>query len=166
MTTRALRVFLWISVLSWGVGLGAKLFDLIVVAGAWSAGPPGSLALLPYGPHYPINPGGFFLPLSVLMLIGVVGSLISGWKADFALRVWLWLSLVMFLIIWAATPTIFWPMNHNLYYGATGKISTSGAALAQLARRWVICDWLRVGVIAVGFISSVRAISIPTTKKV
>jgi ABC-type arginine transport system permease subunit len=119
----------------------------------------GPLALLPYGPHYTINPGGFFLPLSALMLIGVIGSLIRGWKTHSELRVWLSLSLVMFLIIWAATPTIFWPMNHNLYYGATGKISTSGAELAQLARRWVICDWMRVGVIAVGFISSVRAIS-------
>jgi hypothetical protein len=34
-----LRFFLWVSVLTWGVLLGAKLFDLRVVAGAWSARP-------------------------------------------------------------------------------------------------------------------------------
>ncbi len=165
MTTRTLRAFLWISVLSWGVGLGAKLFDLLVVAGAWSAAPPASLALLPYGPRFPVNPGGFFLPLSVVMLIGVVGALISGWKAGSELRRWLWLPVVMFLIIWAATPTIFWPMNHDLYYGAIGKISRSDAELVQLARRWVALDWVRVGVIAVGLISSVRALRVSATNR-
>ena len=34
-----LRFFLWVSVLAWGIVLGAKLFDLRVVAGAWSAAP-------------------------------------------------------------------------------------------------------------------------------
>jgi hypothetical protein len=67
MTWRArlTRVFLWISVLSSGIGLGGKLFDLMVLAGAWSAAPPASLAFLPYGPHFPMNPGNFFQPLSV-----------------------------------------------------------------------------------------------------
>jgi hypothetical protein len=51
------RGFLWLSVLGWGIGLGAKLFDLLVVAGAWGAGPPTSLALMPYGPRYPMNLG-------------------------------------------------------------------------------------------------------------
>jgi len=153
-------------VLSWGIGLGAKLFDLLVVAGAWSAAPPASLALLPYGPHFPINPGNFFLPLSVLMLIGVLVALISGWRAPSELRLWLWLPVIMFLIIWAATPTIFWPMNHDLYYGAIGKFSRSDAELARLVRRWIAFDWVRVGVIAIGFISSVRAISMLATRKV
>src|SRR4029453_18007654 len=54
---RVMRFFLWASVLGWGIGLGAKLFDLIVVAGAWSASLPASFALLPYGPRFPINPG-------------------------------------------------------------------------------------------------------------
>jgi len=165
MITRALPAFLWISVLSWGVGFGAKLFDLVVVAGAWSAAPPASLALLPYGPRFPVNPGGFFLPLSILMLIGVVGALITGWKASSELRLWLWLPLIMFLIIWAATPTVFWPMNHDLYYGAIGKIRRSDTELIQLTRRWIIYDWARVVVVAIGFISSVRALSVAATNR-
>jgi hypothetical protein len=44
------RGFLWFSVLGWGIGLGVTLFDLIVVAGAWGASPPSSLALMLYGP--------------------------------------------------------------------------------------------------------------------
>ena len=53
---RLMRAFLWSAVVGWAIGFGAKLFDLVVVAGAWSSSPPASFALLPYGKHYPINP--------------------------------------------------------------------------------------------------------------
>lgn len=162
---RLLRIFLWISVLSLGIGLGAKLFDLMVLAGAWSAAPPASLALLPYGPGFPMNPGDFFQPLSLPMLVGILGALISGWKTPFEYRVWLWLPVIMFLILWLLTPTVFWPMNHELYLAASGSSGRSEAEVIQMARRWVTLDWLRVAMIAVGFISSVRAISLPIVAK-
>ena len=75
-----LRFFLWVSVLAWGVVLGAKLFDLRVVAGAWSAAPPESLSLLPYGPRFPVNPGQFFAPISATILLAALGALIAGWN--------------------------------------------------------------------------------------
>jgi hypothetical protein len=64
---KALRIFLWIVVLGWAIALGAKLFDLVVVAGAWSASPPTSFALLPCGKRYPIDSADFFIPLSVIL---------------------------------------------------------------------------------------------------
>ncbi|MDQ2835333.1 MAG: hypothetical protein M3Y50_16640 [Acidobacteriota bacterium] len=109
------RSFLWVSVLSWGVGLGAKLFDLLVLAGAWAATPPASLALYPYGHSWPLNPGTFFQPLSVLILLGSIGALASGWKTPFTYRLWLLIPLGAFLVIWVATPTIFWPIINDLY---------------------------------------------------
>ena len=78
--TQLTRGFLWVSILGWGIGLGAKLFDLLVVARAWGAAPPASLALMPYGSRYPMDPGDFFQPLSALMVVGILGALISGWK--------------------------------------------------------------------------------------
>jgi len=54
-------------------------------------------------------------------------------------------------------------MIHELYGAATGKMVRSDAELIALARRWIICDWFRVGLIAVGFLASVRAISLPIT---
>jgi len=154
------RGFLWFSVLGWGIGLGAKLFDLIVVAGAWGAAPPTSLGLMPYGPRYPINPGDFFQPLSALMVVGILGALISGWKTRLEYRIWLWVPVISFLIIWILTPTVFWPMIHELYGAGSGKIARSDAELIALVRRWMIWDWLRVALIATGFLSSVRALSI------
>jgi hypothetical protein len=156
---KAMRIFLWISVIGWGIGLGAKLFDLLVVATAWSASPPASFALLPYGSRYPINPGDFFQPLSIVMVIGIVGALISGWKS--AVRGWLCLAVIMFLIIWAITPAIFWPMIRQLYGTAIGRVTATDVESVSLAHRWLVWDSFRVCLIAVGFIASVRAFSFP-----
>jgi hypothetical protein len=163
VTMRLMRFFLWASVLGWGVGLGGKLFDLLVVAGAWSASPPASFALLPYGPRFPMNPGDFFQPLSIIMAVSVIAALISGWRAPRQFRLWLWLPVIMFFIICAITPTVFWPMISELYGSAKGRISHTDAELVQLAHRWIVWDWFRVSLIAIGFVASVRAISLPVT---
>jgi Domain of unknown function (DUF1772) len=158
---RLTRVFLWLSILASGIGLGAKIFDLLVLAGAWGASPPNSLKLMPYGAAYPIDPGNFFQPLSAILLVAILGALISGWKTPWEYRVWLWLPVLMFILIWIFTPTVFWPMISELYRLGRGKIVESDAQVIGLVRRWVIYDWLRVAAIAVAFLSLVRAISIP-----
>jgi len=154
-------MFLWLSILAGGIGLGAKMFDLLVLAGAWGASPPGSLMLMPYGARYPIDPGNFFQPLSAILLVAFLGALISGWKTPLEYRVWLWLPLLMFIILWIFTPTVFWPMIRELYGVGRGTIVESDAQVLRVVRRWIICDWLRVVAIAVAFLSSVRAISVP-----
>ena len=158
---RLTRAFLWFSVIGWGIGLGGKIFDLLIVAGAWSAKPPSSFNLLPYGHRFPLNPGDFFQPLSLVMVFGIVGALVSGWMTPFRYRVWLLLPVISFIVLWAFTPTVFWPMINELYGAATGKIVRTDAELILLARRWIIWDWCRVVGIAVGFLSSIRAISMP-----
>ena len=158
---RLTRMFLWLSILAAGIGLGAKIFDLLVLAGAWGASPPSSLKLMPYGAAYPIDPGNFFQPLSAILLLAIAGALIGGWKTPWEYRVWLWLPLLMFILIWIFTPTVFWPMISELWGVGRGRIVESDAQVVQLVRRWVIYDWLRVAAIAVAFLSSVRAISVP-----
>lgn len=163
MRTRLFRLFLWLSVVGWGIGLGGKLFDILIVAGAWGASPPGSLALLPYGPRFPMNPGDFFQPLSIVMAVSVVAALTCGWKEPRRFRLWLWLPVIMFVIIWAITPTVFWPMIRELYRSSIGKISHTDAELVQLVRRWIAWDWFRASLIAVGFVASIRALTLAGT---
>ena len=157
------RAFLWVSVLAWGIGVGAKLYDLRVVAGAWSASPPESLTLLPYGPRFPVDPGKFFIPTSLTTLVAAFGAVISGWKTPFRYRVWLWLSAVLILAVWIFTAVAFWPSNAALFAAATFATSEakSKAELVRMAHQWVTYDWWRVAMMAAGFISAVRAISIP-----
>jgi hypothetical protein len=160
---RLMRVFLWVAVLAWGIGVGAKLYDLRVVAGAWSAAPPESLTLLPYGPRFPVDPGKFFVPTSLSTLVAAFGALFSGWKTPFGYRVWLWLSAALILAVWVFTVVVFWPNNAALYAAVSGVTSEakSKEELIRLAQQWVTYDWLRVAMMGAGFISAVRAISIP-----
>ncbi len=157
--TRSLHFFLWVSVFAWGIGLGAKLFELIVLISAWAANPPESLSLLPYGPRWPFNPGDFFQPASVLLVVGTVGALVSGWNTVRTYKAWLWASAFILLIIWIVTPTIFWPMIRELYGASTGSKPLTEVAARSLAGRWVLYDWGRAALSAAGFVCSIRAIS-------
>src|SRR5439155_23194485 len=101
---RWLLFFLGLAVSAWGIGLGAKLFELTVLIPAWAANPPQSLNLLPYGPRWPNNPGDFFRPLSAALALAPVGTLIAAWKTRPAYKAPLWLALGPLMLIWASTP--------------------------------------------------------------
>jgi hypothetical protein len=77
---RVCRSFLLLAVLVGGPLLGAKLFDLVVLAGAQGANPPASLAMMPYGKAWPVDTGVFFIPLSTLMLVAGFSALVTGWR--------------------------------------------------------------------------------------
>jgi hypothetical protein len=53
-----------------------------LISTAWGANLPQSFDLLPYGKQVPVDPGNFFQPLSVLILVGSLGALISGGGAQ------------------------------------------------------------------------------------
>lgn len=114
---------------------------------------------MPYGPSYPYDPGDFFLPLSILLLIGAVGSLVCGRKALRNYKILLWVSFLSLVVIWLATPTLFWPMIGDLYYAGTGSRPLEVSAAQSLVNRWLTLDWLRTALIAVGFVSAIQAIS-------
>ena len=160
---RVTRVFLWVSVLAWGILLGGKLFDLRVLVGAWSASPPESLNLLPYGPRFPVDTGDYFFPSSVALLVCSFGGLIAGWNTPWRFRVLLALPALMLLVTLIFTVLWFWPANGALWAvasGAPNAIQDRGEVI-RLVNQWVTYDWLRVADGAVGFVSSVRAISVP-----
>jgi hypothetical protein len=160
---RITRMFLWISVLAWGILVGGKLFDLRVLVGAWSASPPESLSLLPYGPRFPVDTGDYFFPSSVALLVCSFGGLIAGWNTPPRFRALLAVPAVMLLVTLAFTVLWFWPANAALWGVARGapNAMTDHEAIDRLVAQWVRFDWLRVAVGMIGFVCSIRAISVP-----
>jgi uncharacterized membrane protein len=156
------RLLLWMSVLAWGIGTGAQLFDRLVLVSAWSATPPQSLVFLPYGSHFPVSTGAFFLPISLATLVGAIGALVTGWKTSTAYRLWLWLSAVLILAIFALTIVVMLPMNAALFVADPGATLTPTANpdVVQIVQRWVFYDWIRIAMLAVGFVSAVHSISL------
>lgn len=71
------------------------------------------------------------------------------------------MGTLAFLLIWAITPTVFWPMINQQYDFATGKVVATPDEAMALTARWVRWDWGRIVLIAIGFIASVRALSAP-----
>jgi Domain of unknown function (DUF1772) len=161
--TQLTRAFLWISVLAWGILVGGKLFDLRVLVGAWSASPPDSLSLLPYGPRFPVDTGAYFFPSSVALLVCSFGGLIAGWNTPWSFRALLAIPALMLLVTLVFTVLWFWPANAALWAVASNAPNAlqDPGEVAALVRRWVMYDWLRVAVGMTGFICSVRAISVP-----
>ena len=160
---RVTRVLLWVSVFAWGVLFGATLFDLRVLAGAWSASPPESLSLLPYGKRWPVDTGEFFIPSSASLLLATFGALVAGWKTGPGYRALLFISAATIFGVLVFTVLVFWPMNAALWAVASGsaKALKDADAIRALVHQWIILDWLRLAIGAVGYIAAIRAISIP-----
>ncbi len=142
---------------------GAKVFDLVVLAGAWSAAPPASLRLLPYGAAYPVNTGDFFIPPSALLLVATWIAVFAGWRTPMRYRRWLLASALTILVVLVFTVASFWPMNATLWAvakGAPGALQDQ-AVIEALVHAWLRNDWLRVIAATAGFLSTLRAISLP-----
>jgi hypothetical protein len=152
---RSLKLFLWVAVIVATIGLGGKLFDLIILAPAWAAGPPESLKLMPYGPKYPLDPGDFFIPVSIIIIVSYSSALIAGWKALPSARMLLVVPVLLVLIGAIATPTLFWPMIRELYGAGIGTVSYNDDSLRALVRRWFVLDTLRTLLLIAGLICHV-----------
>ena len=157
------RSFLWLAVLVGGPLLGAKLFDLLVLAGAWSAAPPSSLAMMPYGKAWPVDTGLFFVPFSAAMLVAGFGALAAGWRTPWSYRWLLCLPSIGILLLLILTVVEFWPMNAALYYHGihSAKDTISDAQSVAMTARWVALDWVRVAGATAAFVAPLRAMTLP-----
>ncbi len=160
---RATRAFLWVAVLVGGPLLGAKLFDLLVLAGAWSANPPTSLVMMPYGKAWPVDTGVFFIPFSAAMLVAGFGALTAGWRTPWRYRWLLCLPSVGILLLLILTVVAFWPMNAALYYHGvhSAKDTITDAQSTALSRQWVMLDWVRVAGALASFVAPLAALTKP-----
>jgi hypothetical protein len=160
---RVTRSLLWVSVIAWGVLLGGKLFDHVVLVSAWSARPPESLGLLPYGERYPVDTGDYFFPSSVALLLCSLGLFISGWRTPHGYRLCLFVPPLMLLVILALTIGWFWPANTALWHVAQGAPGAmhDPTAIKTMVGQWVAFDRMRIVAGLMAFVLCIKAISVP-----
>ena len=165
---RVCRSFLWLAVLVGGPLLGAKLFDRVVLAGAWGANPPASLAMMPYGKAWPVDTGVFFIPFSALMLVAGFAALVAGWRTPWRYRWLLCLPSAGILALLVLTVVAFWPLNAALYYHgiASPKDTITDAQSVAMTRQWLTLDWLRVAGATAAFVAPLKALTLPWPKEV
>lgn len=163
MRERITHTLLWVMVFTGGLVLGAKLFDLRVLVGAWSHSPPESLNLLPYGPRWPVDTGDFFIPLSGGYLLASLAGLVAAWPTPLKYRGLFLVSFATCFIGLVLTVTQMWPRNAALWAVAKGspKALKDTAAIIHLVREWVMLDWVRMALGTTGYMAAIRAISVP-----
>lgn len=165
---RVTKTFLWLAALVGGPLLGAKLFDLLVLAGAWSANPPHSLAMMPYGKAWPVDTGVFFIPFSAGMLVAGFGALAAGWTTPWRYRWLLCVPSLGILALLVLTVVAFWPMNAALFYHGVGssRDSITDAQSIAMARLWIQLDWVRVMGATAAFVAALRALTLPWPQEI
>jgi len=165
---RATKAFLWLAVLVSGPIVGAKLFDLVVLAGAWSADPPQSLTMMPYGKAWPVDTGVFFIPFSAALLIASFGALVAGWRTPWRYRWLLCVPSIGVFSLLVLTVVAFWPMNAALWHHAikSPQDALTDAQSVEMARLWVQLDWIRVAGGAAAFVAALRALTLPWPQEI
>jgi len=164
LSGRLTRIFLWLSVVGGGFLLGAKVFDTVVLAGAWNHAVPDSLRYLPYGQDFPVDTGTFFIPVSALLLVSNFGAAIAGWRTPWSYRAFLVVPALGIFLTLLVTVAIFWPMNQALWDFAHHRERVphmSAADAVGMGRRWVTLDWCRIAMVALSLLASLRAFGQP-----
>jgi len=144
---------LWgtLSAAAFWVGLGAEVFDLVVIAPLWTAAPPLSvktwaeLALRP-------QPERFFVPFAAVLMLATLLAWLSGLGVRGSRRWWLTLAMLASLVVVWASAIELGP-NERALASAAVRDELSLIALAETWLRWSL---LRLGALVVGSYAAQR----------
>jgi hypothetical protein len=159
LRTRVAQVLLWYNVISIAIWFGGTIYQMVVIVPLWSASPPESVRAFFAGTDFMRTVRHFFGPPTMILRgLPLVLGLVAGWHLK-AHCVWLLIPVVCTLIALVMTLAYIYPINAVLFDQAGGGLS--GDAVRAMARRWIIADRVRFAIMTIGFISLLRALSIP-----
>lgn len=157
--TRIAQIFLWLSVISISIYIGGTVFSMSVIVPMWNASPPESVRAFFLGTQFNRTIGNFFgPPFMISRYLPLWVCLIAGWHLKTHRKYFL-LTVVCFTFGVAFTLFYIYPINAVLFAQAGG--SHSAEEIRQMAHQWVLADRVRFAVSSVGFLSLLRALSIP-----
>jgi len=156
---RIAQVLLCVSVLAWSLWFGGLIYEMVVILPLWSASPPDSVLGWNARPQYVINPTRFYLPVALTTILSSAATLLAGWSVTRSRRFWLAISAVCAVTTLAFTFIYFFPKNEVLFRNQSGGLSRE--EITAIAHAWIRANWLRVCIMAAGFFSALRALSIP-----
>ncbi len=161
MTIRTLLacILLWYNVLSFSIWFGGTIYQMLVIVPLWSASPPESLRAFFQNTEFTRTIRHFFGPTAmVLRVVPLLLGLAAGWHLA-RHRMWLLLPVVCYAIAVVMTLAYIYPINRVLIDQAGGSLSS--LELQAMVRRWILADRIRLGIVTVGFVSLLRALTIP-----
>ena len=158
------QIILWLFVIMMGIEIGAGLYETLVVMPVWSTSPPDSvLAYFHHNvanPQFILNAGGrFWLIFTPLTGLLAIATFLSGLKTAPEHRKCRMLGSGLAIIVVAATFAWFVPTLMILMGEAAPKLG--GDEITRLTNWWVRLNWVRVVVYMAGWLSALRALTLP-----
>lgn len=152
------QALLFVSVLAWSLWFGGLIYEMVVILPLWSASPPESVQEWNARPQYVINPTRFYLPVALATILSAVAASIAGWNVPRSRRLWLVIAAVCAMTTLVFTIVFFFPRNEVLFRNQSSGLT--GEEITAIAHGWIRANWLRVCIMAAGFFSALRALSI------
>lgn len=156
---RIAQISLWLAVIGLSVWVGGTLYQMLVIVPMWNSSPPESVRAFFLGTGYNETIWNFFgPPFMIARNAPLLSALLFAWHLP-QHRKWLLLAALCMAFGVVFTLAYIYPINEALFAQAGGNRSSE--EIQAMARQWVIADRVRFGVGCVGFLASLRALSIP-----
>ena len=152
------KIMLWIAVVAWSVWFGGLMYELFVITPLWSANLPSSAIEWNSRPNFLLIPTPFYAPVAVTTILSSLLGLIFNWKSNNR-RIWLILSTVSAILTLGFTLIYFFPKNEVLFHNQ--NLGLSGEEITAIGNAWIRANWIRVGMMIVGFFAALKAFSLP-----
>jgi hypothetical protein len=149
------RFLLWFNALIFCIYLSGHLFDIFIIVPNWNVGSLEAIQL--YNTFFHVTDPRYFFsyirPLSIgLSLI----CLLVFWNRGSPLRVLLFFSLMIDILIYGVSFFYFSPMNEYLFLDES--IAYDLALVKEYSSRWVASNYIRIALLTVGVYTSLRAV--------
>ncbi len=156
MTQNTAKFLLWIAVAAWGFWLGGLIYEMVVIMPLWSANLPNSVIEWNSRPNFVVNPTRFYIPIVLTLILSSALATILRWKSRNQ-RIWLILSTVCVITAFVFTIIYFFPKNDVLFRNQGAGLS--GEEITATANAWIRANWIRLGIMIVGFFAALKAFS-------
>jgi len=161
---RLAQITLWTFVIFLSIEVGARLYETRVIVPRWSASPPESVwewaDLRATNAQVAIDPGvRFWTYVTPATGLSALLAFAFSFATDGAQRKWRVTGAIMALAVVAASFIYFVP-NIILLLGPNSH-NIDGAKVKILANQWVMWNHVRVSIAVLGWLASLRALSLP-----
>ena len=158
------QVFLWLFVIALGIEIGAGLYETRVVLPLWTSAPPESVTAYHQhnvtNPQFALNAGGrFWMFATPLVGLLALATLLSGLRTRPQHRQWRIAGTVLALVV--VLSTFGWFVPNIIRLHGNDVMAMSAGEVTSLTRWWVNLNWVRVIFYLAGWLSALRALSIP-----
>ncbi len=151
------KVLLWVSVVAWSLWFGGLIYEVVVVMPLWSSALPDSAIEWNSRPNFVLIPTPFYAPVAIVTVLSSLLGTILAWKSSNR-RFWLILSSFCAISTLAFTFIYFFPKNEILFYKQNAGLS--GEEITAIGNAWVRGNWIRLGIMAVGFFAALRVYNV------